>query len=73
MAFLDRMNTFSNAQVVTTTAISTDVLDTNNTGSPNYNTGTGTAGDQEGDFDMYNPSPNYDYDVENQEGGFYGN
>jgi hypothetical protein len=35
MAFIDRMNTFSNAQVVTATAISTDVLDTNNTGSPN--------------------------------------
>jgi hypothetical protein len=44
-----------------------------NTGSPNYDTGTGTAGDQEGDFDMYNPSPSYDYDVENQPGGFYGN
>jgi hypothetical protein len=45
----------------------------NNTGSPNYDTGTGTAGDQEGDFDMYNPLPSYDYDVENQPGGFYGN
>ena len=35
MAILDRMTTFSDAQVVTTTAISTNVLDTNNTGSPN--------------------------------------
>jgi len=31
----------------------------NNTGSPNFNTGTGTAGDQEGDFDMYDPYANY--------------
>lgn len=35
MAIMDRMNTFSDAQVVTTTAISTDVLDTNTTNSVN--------------------------------------
>jgi hypothetical protein len=31
----------------------------NNTGSPNYDTGTGTAGDQEGDFDMYDPNSGF--------------
>jgi hypothetical protein len=48
----------------------------NNTGSLFFDTGTGNMGDQEGDFDMYNPNnptPSYDYDVENQFGGFYGN
>lgn len=31
----------------------------NNTGSIFYDTGTGTAGDQEGDFDFYNPNNQY--------------
>lgn len=44
----------------------------NNTGSLFFDTGTGTAGDQEGDFDMYDPYPNYSADAENQPGGFYG-
>jgi hypothetical protein len=35
MAITDRMTTFSNAQVITTTAVSTDVLDTNPSGSAN--------------------------------------
>jgi hypothetical protein len=59
----------------------------NNTGSPNYDTGTGTAGDQPGDFDMYDPNanitapddsymasdPNFNWSDWNSGAGDYGN
>lgn len=39
----------------------TNILNPNNTGSPIYDTGTGTAGDQEGDFPQYGGSTIDDY------------